>query len=205
MDPHRTGTIWVYYIVGHSQQCSNTDVVVVVLVCVVLVRVAPLKNVKIVILGQDPYHGMGQAHGMSFSVKKDIDIPPSLVNIYKELYSDIGCRISEHGNLTSWAEQGVLLLNTVLTVRSGHPHSHRNIGWEKFTDAAIRGLNEQDRPIVYFLWGNAAKQKKTMLTNPKHLVIESAHPSPLSAYKGFFGSKPFSQANDFFETLLFLF
>ena len=160
-------------------------------------HVTPLKNVKIVILGQDPYHGMGQAHGMSFSVKKDIDIPPSLVNIYKELYSDIGCRISEHGNLTSWAEQGVLLLNTVLTVRSGHPHSHRNIGWEKFTDAAIRGLNEQDRPIVYFLWGNAAKQKKAMLTNPKHLVIESAHPSPLSAYKGFFGSKPFSQANDF--------
>lgn len=157
----------------------------------------PLSEVKVVILGQDPYHGPGQAHGLCFSVKKDIDIPPSLVNIYKELNSDIGCYIPNNGYLEKWARQGVLMLNTVLTVRAGAANSHQNKGWEYFTDAAIQAVNQLDRPVVYMLWGRPARMKKQMLNNPKHLVLESAHPSPLSAYKGFFGNKHFSKANDF--------
>ena len=157
----------------------------------------PLNNVKAVILGQDPYHGDGQAHGLCFSVKPDVEIPPSLVNIYKELQDDCGYSIPNHGYLTKWAEQGVLLLNTVLTVRAHQANSHRGIGWEEFTDAAIRILNEQDRPIVFILWGRPAQMKKPMLNNPKHLILEAPHPSPLSAYRGFFGSRPFSRTNKF--------
>ena len=159
----------------------------------------PLHEVKVVILGQDPYHGEGQAHGLCFSVKPDVEIPPSLVNIYKELQDDCGCEIPNNGYLTKWAKQGVLLLNTVLTVRAHQANSHRGIGWEEFTDAAIRILNEQDRPMVFILWGRPAQMKKSMLTNPNHLIIESPHPSPLSAYRGFFGSRPFSQTNAFLE------
>ena len=159
----------------------------------------PLHEVKVVILGQDPYHGEGQAHGLCFSVKPDVDIPPSLVNIYKELQDDCGCDIPNNGYLTKWAKQGVLLLNTVLTVRAHQANSHRGIGWEEFTDAAIRVLNEQDRPMVFILWGRPAQMKKSMLTNPKHLILESPHPSPLSAYRGFFGSRPFSQTNKFLK------
>ena len=159
----------------------------------------PLSEVKVVILGQDPYHGDGQAHGLCFSVKPEVEIPPSLVNIYKELHEDCGCYIPNNGYLTKWAKQGVLLLNTVLTVRAHQANSHRGIGWEEFTDAAIRILNEQDRPIVFILWGKPAQMKKLMLNNPKHLILEAPHPSPLSAYRGFFGSKPFSQTNDFLK------
>ncbi len=159
----------------------------------------PLHEVKVVILGQDPYHGEGQAHGLCFSVKPDVDIPPSLVNIYKELQDDCGCDIPNNGYLTKWAKQGVLLLNTVLTVRAHQANSHRGIGWEEFTDAAIRVLNEQDRPMVFILWGRPAQMKKSMLTNPKHLILESPHPSPLSAYRGFFGSRPFSRTNKFLK------
>ena len=157
----------------------------------------PLHEVKVVILGQDPYHGEGQAHGLCFSVKPDVGIPPSLVNIYKELQDDCGCEIPNNGYLTKWAKQGVLLLNTVLTVRAHQANSHRGIGWEEFTDAAIRILNEQDRPMVFILWGKPAQMKKSMLTNPNHMIIESPHPSPLSAYRGFFGSGPFSRTNKF--------
>ena len=160
----------------------------------------PLSKVKVVILGQDPYHNENQAHGLSFSVKPEQkEIPPSLVNIYQELHDDLGCTIPSHGNLVKWAEQGVLLLNTVLTVRAHQANSHRGIGWEEFTDAAIRALNTQDRPIVFILWGRPAQMKKRMLTNPNHLILEAPHPSPLSAYRGFFGSKPFSQTNKFLE------
>ena len=162
-------------------------------------HLTPLKDVKVVILGQDPYHNNGQAHGLSFSVQKGVDIPPSLVNIYKELHDDLGCTIPNHGCLTKWAEQGVLMLNTVLTVRAHQANSHRGIGWEEFTDAAILALNSQDRPIVFILWGAPAQRKKRMLTNPKHLILEAPHPSPLAAYRGFFGSKPFSQTNAFLE------
>lgn len=162
-------------------------------------HITPLNQVKIVIIGQDPYHDNGQAHGVCFSVKPDVDIPPSLVNIFKELQDDLGCYIPNNGYLVKWAKQGVLLLNTVLTVRAHQANSHRGIGWEQFTDAAIKVLNEQDRPIVYLLWGKPAQSKKSMLHNPKHLILEAPHPSPLSAYRGFFGSKPFSKANDFLE------
>ena len=162
-------------------------------------HLTPLHKVKVVILGQDPYHNHGQAHGLCFSVKKGVDIPPSLVNIYKELHDDLGCRIPSHGYLEKWAKQGVLMLNTVLTVRAHQANSHRGIGWEEFTDAAIRVLNEQDRPIVFILWGRPAQMKKSMLKNPKHLILEAPHPSPLSSYRGFFGSKPFSQTNRFLE------
>ena len=158
-----------------------------------------LDQVKVVILGQDPYHEPGQAHGLSFSVKPGVDIPPSLQNIYKELQDDLGCRIPNNGYLKKWAEQGVLLLNTVLTVRAHAANSHRGIGWEEFTDAAIRALNLQDRPMVFILWGRPAQMKAAMLTNPKHLILKAPHPSPLSAYRGFFGSKPFSQTNHFLE------
>ena len=157
----------------------------------------PLCEVKVVILGQDPYHGEGQAHGLCFSVQKGVEIPPSLVNIYKELQDDLGCTIPDHGYLKKWADQGVLLLNTVLTVRAHQANSHRGIGWEEFTDAAIKILNEQDRPIVFMLWGSPARAKKTMLTNPKHLILEAPHPSPLSAYRGFFGCRHFSKCNAF--------
>ena len=159
----------------------------------------PLDQVKVVILGQDPYHGDGQAHGLCFSVKPDVEIPPSLVNIYQELHDDCGCYIPNNGCLTKWATQGVLLLNTVLTVRAHQANSHKGIGWEEFTDAAIRILNEQDRPIVFLLWGRPAQMKKAMLTNPKHLILEAPHPSPLSAYRGFFGCRHFSQANRFLK------
>ena len=160
-------------------------------------HMTPLHEVKVVILGQDPYHGDGQAHGLCFSVKPDVEIPPSLVNIYQELHDDLGCYIPNNGCLTKWADQGVLLLNTVLTVRAHQANSHRGHGWEEFTDAAIRILNEQDRPIVFILWGAPAQKKAAVLTNPMHLVLKSPHPSPLSAYRGFFGSRPFSKTNEF--------
>ena len=162
-------------------------------------HLTPLHNVKAVILGQDPYHNDGQAHGLCFSVKPPVDPPPSLVNIYKELHDDLGCYIPNNGYLTKWAEQGVLMLNTVLTVRAHQANSHRGIGWEEFTDAAIRILNEQDRPIVFILWGRPAQMKEKMLNNPNHLILKAPHPSPLSAYRGFFGSKPFSKTNQFLE------
>ncbi|MEE3378635.1 MAG: uracil-DNA glycosylase, partial [Lachnospiraceae bacterium] len=159
----------------------------------------PLENVKVVILGQDPYHEPGQANGLCFSVHKGIRIPPSLVNIYKEMSSDLGCPAPENGDLTGWARQGVLLLNTVLTVRAHAANSHRGIGWEEFTDAAIKVLADQDRPLVFILWGTPARRKKALIHNPKHLIIESPHPSPLSASSGFFGSRPFSKTNDYLE------
>ncbi len=158
-------------------------------------ELTPLGSVKVVILGQDPYHGPGQAQGLCFSVRKGVEIPPSLVNIYQELHDDLGLRIPDNGDLTPWAKQGVLLLNTVLTVRAHAANSHRDIGWETFTDAAIKALEREDRPIVYILWGRPAQAKEALITNPKHLVIRSPHPSPLSAYRGFFGSRPFSRAN----------
>ena len=157
----------------------------------------PLSQVKVVILGQDPYHGDGQAEGLCFSVKPGIDIPPSLMNIYKELHDDCGCYIPNNGYLKKWADQGVMLLNTVLTVRAHRANSHQDIGWEEFTNAAIRILNQQDRPMVFILWGRPAQSKKMMLNNPKHLILEAAHPSPLSAFRGFFGSRPFSKTNQF--------
>ena len=162
-------------------------------------ELTPLSQVKVVILGQDPYHDVGQAHGLCFSVRPDVAIPPSLKNIYQELHDDLGCRIPDNGYLVKWARQGVLLLNTVLTVRAHQANSHRGIGWEEYTDAVIRILNQQDRPIVFILWGSPAQQKAKMLDNPKHLILKSPHPSPLSAYRGFFGSKPFSRTNAFLE------
>lgn len=162
-------------------------------------HLTPLKDVKVVILGQDPYHNDGQAHGLCFSVKPDVEVPPSLVNIYKELQDDLGCRIPNNGYLVKWAKQGVLMLNTVLTVRAHQANSHRGIGWEQFTDAVIRAVDAQDRPIVFLLRGRPAQMKKSMLHNPKHLILEAPHPSPLSAYRGFFGCKHFSQTNAFLE------
>lgn len=159
----------------------------------------PLHEVKVVIIGQDPYHNVGQAHGLCFSVRPDVEIPPSLVNIYKELHDDLGCYVPNNGYLVKWAKQGILLLNTVLTVRAHQANSHRGMGWEQFTDAAIRILNEEDRPIVFILWGAPAQTKKKMLNNPRHLILEAPHPSPLSAYRGFFGSRPFSKTNAFLE------
>ena len=162
-------------------------------------HLTPLKDVKVVILGQDPYHNDGQAHGLCFSVKPDVEVPPSLVNIYKELQDDLGCRIPNNGYLVKWAKQGVLMLNTVLTVRAHQANSHRGIGWEQFTDAVSRAGEAQDRPIVFLRWGRPAQMKKSMLHNPKHLILEAPHPSPLSAYRGFFGCKHFSQTNAFLE------
>ena len=162
-------------------------------------HLTPLKDVKVVILGQDPYHNDGQAHGLCFSVKPDVEVPPSLVNIYKELQDDLGCRIPNNGYLVKWAKQGVLMLNTVLTVRAHQANSHRGIGWEQFTDAVIHAEYAQDRPMVFLLWGRPAQMKKSMLHNPKHLILEAPHPSPLSAYRGFFGCKHFSQTNAFLE------
>lgn len=160
-------------------------------------HLTPLSRVKVVILGQDPYHDNGQAHGLCFSVKPGIPIPKSLQNIYRELHDDMGCRIPNNGYLVKWAEQGVLMLNTVLTVQAHTAFSHRGHGWEEFTDAAIKVLNEQDRPMVFILWGRPAQEKKVLLNNPKHLILESPHPSPLSANRGFFGSRPFSRTNRF--------
>ena len=159
----------------------------------------PKNKVRVVILGQDPYHGEGQAHGLCFSVRNGIRPPPSLVNIYKELETDLGIARSTHGNLQSWAEQGVLLLNSVLTVQAGHVASHQGKGWEQFTDAVIRLLNSQASPLVFILWGAYAQRKGAFIDKSRHLVITSAHPSPLSAHAGFFGSKPFSRTNDFLE------
>lgn len=154
-------------------------------------------EVKCVILGQDPYHNDGQAHGLSFSVQEGIAPPPSLVNIFKELQSDLGCKIPNNGCLLPWAKRGVLLLNTVLTVRAHEANSHRGKGWETFTDRVISLVDESTRPVVFMLWGSPARKKRALIKNPAHLVIESAHPSPLSAHAGFFGSKPFSRANEF--------
>ena len=160
-------------------------------------HLTPLSKVKAVILGQDPYHEPGQAHGLCFSVKPGVEAPPSLVNIYKELSDDLGCKIPNNGYLVKWAEQGVLLLNAILTVRAHAAFSHKGRGWETFTDAAICALNEVDRPIVFLLWGRPAQEKKALLNNPKHLILTAPHPSPLSAYRGFFGCKHFSKANAF--------
>lgn len=160
----------------------------------------PLDKVKVLLLGQDPYHNVNQAHGLSFSVLPgQTKLPPSLQNIYKELRDDLGCYIPNNGYLKKWADQGVLLLNTVLTVRAHQANSHQGKGWEKFTDAIIQAVNAQDRPIVYMLWGKPAQRKIPMLTNPKHLILKAAHPSPLSANNGFFGCKHFSQANEFLK------
>lgn len=160
-------------------------------------KLTSYKNTKVVIVGQDPYHGEGEAHGLSFSVQKGIKIPPSLQNIYKELESDLGIKPALDGDLTKWASEGVLLLNAVLTVEKDKPASHRNLGWELLTDYIIKALNEKDEPVVFILWGNFAKDKKKYITNPRHLVIMSTHPSPFSAYNGFFGSRPFSKTNKF--------
>ena len=160
-------------------------------------RYTPYKDVKVVILGQDPYHGEGEAEGLCFSVREGIRKPPSLNNIFKELKDDLGYDIPSSGSLVPWAKQGVFLLNTVLTVIKDKAASHKNIGWETFTDEVIKKINEKEEPVVFILWGGFARSKKKFITNPKHLVIESAHPSPLSAYNGFFGSKPFSKTNDF--------
>jgi uracil-DNA glycosylase len=163
-------------------------------------HLTPLSKVKVLLLGQDPYHNVNQAHGLSFSVlPSQKEIPPSLQNIYKELQSDCGCYIPNNGYLKKWADQGVLLLNTVLTVRAHAANSHQGKGWEQFTDAIIQAVNAQDRPIVYMLWGRPAQMKASMLDNPKHLVLKAPHPSPLSAYRGFFGCKHFSQANCFLQ------
>lgn len=162
-------------------------------------KFTPYNGVKVVILGQDPYHGEGQAHGLCFSVKRGVETPPSLKNIYKELYADLGLISPNHGNLESWARQGVLLLNTVLTVRAGQANSHKDCGWQQFTDTIIKKLNQRQKPMVFILWGANARSKRSLIDTSKHYVIESAHPSPLSAYNGFFGSKPFSRANLFLE------
>lgn len=162
-------------------------------------KLTPYKDVKVVIVGQDPYHGVGEAHGLSFSVQKGIKVPPSLKNIYKELQSDLGITPPENGDLTKWAKQGVLLLNAVLTVEKDKPASHRNLGWERLTDYIIKTLNNKTTPVVFILWGNFAKEKKELITNPNHLIITSPHPSPFSANHGFFGSKPFSKTNAFLQ------
>lgn len=158
-------------------------------------KYADYDNIKVVIIGQDPYHEEGQAHGLSFSVKSGIEIPPSLVNIYKELHDDLGCYIPNNGYLVKWAKQGVLLLNNVLTVRAHLANSHKNCGWETFTDEIIRQLNEREKPVVFLMWGSCAKQKEALITNPNHYILKTVHPSPLSAYRGFFGCKHFSKTN----------
>jgi uracil-DNA glycosylase len=158
-------------------------------------------DTKVVILGQDPYHGPGQAHGLSFSVKPGVNPPPSLQNIFKELRDDLGYSIANHGYLVDWTKQGVLLLNTVLTVRQGLPNSHRGKGWEIFTDQVIRLLNQREKPVVFILWGKNAQDKRNLITAPQHFIIESPHPSPFSANRGFFGSRPFSKANGFLRSI----
>lgn len=162
-------------------------------------KLTSFKDTRVVIVGQDPYHGEGEAMGLSFSVNKGIKIPPSLQNIYKELYYDLGIKPKSDGDLTNWAKNGVLLLNAVLTVEKDKPASHRNKGWELLTDYIIKVLNEKEEPVVFILWGNFAKEKAKYITNPHHYIITSPHPSPLSANSGFFGSKPFSKTNDFFK------
>jgi len=159
----------------------------------------PLDRVKVVILGQDPYHGPDQAHGLSFSVRKNVPIPPSLTNIYKELHDDMSINPASHGNLEAWAAQGVLLLNSVLTVEAHQPASHRNKGWERFTDAVIRLVDAREQPAVFILWGSYAQKKAAFVDRSRHLVLKAPHPSPLSAHNGFFCSRPFSQANAFLE------
>lgn len=160
-------------------------------------NLTPFDAVKVVILGQDPYHGDGQAHGLCFSVRRGIAHPPSLQNIFKELHEDQGCAVPPEGDLSHWAQQGVLLLNTVLTVRAGEAHSHKDQGWERFTDATIRTLSERREHLVFILWGRPAQAKASLIDASKHHIIRSPHPSPLSAYRGFFGSRPFSQANTY--------
>lgn len=160
-------------------------------------KLTSYNDTKVVIVGQDPYHGVGEAHGLSFSVQKGIKIPPSLQNIYKELNDDLGILLSPYGDLTKWAKEGVLLLNAVLTVEKDKPASHRNLGWELLTDYIIKALNQKEDPVVFILWGNFAKAKTKFINNARHLVVTSPHPSPFSAYNGFFGSKPFSKTNDF--------
>lgn len=162
-------------------------------------KYTPYENVKVVILGQDPYHGLGEAHGMAFSVCPGIKIPPSLQNIYKELHEELGCYIPNNGYLMKWARQGVLLLNSVLTVQKDLPASHRGIGWEAFTDKIIEEVNKKEDPVVFMLWGNFAKSKASLITNPKHLVLIAAHPSPFSARYGFFGCNHFKKANEFLK------
>ncbi|MBS5703206.1 MAG: uracil-DNA glycosylase, partial [Butyricicoccus pullicaecorum] len=162
-------------------------------------RYTPYHDVKAVLLGQDPYHGPGQAHGLCFSVREGVEPPPSLKNIFQELESDLGFPPPQNGTLTKWAQQGVLLLNTTLTVRRGQANSHKNIGWTTFTDAVIRKLNERETPIVFLLWGGNARSKKPLITNPSHLILETVHPSPLSAYGGFFGCRHFSRCNEFLQ------
>jgi uracil-DNA glycosylase len=159
-------------------------------------HLTPYADTKVLILGQDPYHGRGQAHGLCFSVRPDVAVPPSLVNIYKELAADLGIRPPSHGNLEPWARQGVLLLNAVLTVRAGNANSHQGKGWEQFTDAVIRAVNDKPERVVFILWGGYARRKKGLIDRSRHFVIESPHPSPLSAHNGFFGSRPFSRANE---------
>ncbi len=160
-------------------------------------KLTSYENTKVVIVGQDPYHGEGEAHGLSFSVQQGVKVPPSLQNIYKELYSDLNINPKDNGDLTNWAKQGVLLLNAVLTVEKDKAASHRNMGWELLTNYIIKTLNMKDTPVVFILWGNFAKEKAKFITNPHHYIITSPHPSPFSAYSGFFGSKPFSKTNDF--------
>ena len=159
------------------------------------------KDTKVLILGQDPYHEPGQAHGLSFSVQPNVPPPPSLINIFKELETDFGCHVPNNGCLEPWARQGVLLLNTVLTVQAHRANSHRDRGWEIFTDKIISLLNEREKPVAFILWGSPARRKKAMITNPQHFIVESPHPSPLSAYRGFFGSRPFSRVNNFLESV----
>ena len=159
-------------------------------------ELTPFESVKVVILGQDPYHGFGQAHGLSFSVQKGIPLPPSLKNIYKELQDDIGGDFPTEGDLTHWAKQGVLLLNTVLTVEEGNANSHKGMGWERLTNRLIESLNELKHPVIFILWGKPAQDKEKLITNSNHVILKDPHPSPLSAYRGFFGSKPFSKVND---------
>ena len=159
-------------------------------------ELTPFESVKVVILGQDPYHGFGQAHGLSFSVQKGIPLPPSLKNIYKELQEDIGGGLPTEGDLSHWAKQGVLLLNTVLTVEEGNANSHKGMGWERLTNRLIESLNELNHPVIFILWGKPAQDKEKLITNPNHVILKAPHPSPLSAYRGFFGSKPFSRVND---------
>ncbi len=164
-------------------------------------RLTSYSETKVVILGQDPYHGEGQAHGIGFSVKPDVSIPPSLLNIFKELRDDLGCYIPDNGYLIKWAKEGVLLLNAVLTVQKGEPNSHKNVGWEQYTDKIISILNQRRKPVIFILWGKNAQDKAKLITSPWHYQITSTHPSPLSAYRGFFGSKPFSRSNKILKEL----
>ena len=159
-------------------------------------KLTPFESVKVVILGQDPYHGFGQAHGLSFSVQKGIPLPPSLRNIYKELQEDLGGELPTEGDLSHWAKQGILLLNTVLTVEEGNANSHKGMGWERLTNRLIESLNELKHPVIFILWGKPAQDKEKLITNPSHVILKAPHPSPLSAYRGFFGSKPFSKVNE---------